>query len=77
MTTATRQSIFADNDILVSRRFADSILHMLRDYIPDRLHREAWEVLAKTSADEKMELTSFAMRKEYEAWKSTQIDHLK
>ena len=76
MTTALKAMMAQDSDILAAKRFADHMIHLLRDYIPEASRRDAWELLAKTAHDEKFELTTWAMRKQYEAWKDTQLDVL-
>ena len=77
MDTATKIAICADGDVLAARRFADTIVHMLKDFIPENSRRDAWDMLAKAAFDQHFELTSFQMRKQYEAWRETQIDILK
>lgn len=76
MTTALKAMEDQDRDHLAAKRFADTMISMLRDYIPESARRDAWHLLAKTAFEQKFELTSFAMRKEYEAWKEMQIDAL-
>lgn len=74
MTMAQMQA--RDGDEMAARRLADLMLSMLRDYIPENSRRDAWELMAKSALDQGFELTSKAMRKEYEAWKNTQLDVL-
>lgn len=65
-----------DNDKLAARRFADHVVHMLQDFIPEAAIRDARDLLARAAYEQKFELTSFAMRKEYEAWKSLHLETL-
>jgi hypothetical protein len=77
MTTALKSILDRDTDTIAAKRFADQILHLLSDFIPEHCRRDAWDLLAKTAFDEKVELTSWAMRQQYEAWKSTELDMLR
>ena len=76
MTTPTKSIMDRDNDELAARKFADTVLAMIDDFIPTRCRREAWDRLAQKAYDQHFELTSWQMRKEYEAWKRTQLDIL-
>lgn len=76
MKTATEVRIDAHTDEMAVRRTADSILHLLRDFIPRECFRDAWDRVAETAFQEGWELTNKAMRKEYEAWKATQLEFL-
>lgn len=75
-TTATESRIESDKDLYAAMRFADSMVSLLHDFIPKNARREARDRLIEISMQEGFELTSKAMRKEYEAWKSTQIEGL-
>ena len=77
MTTALKSILDRDNDELAARRFADQMLHLLRDFIPDNSRQDAWDLMVRAAYENKFELTTFAMRKQYEAWQSTQLDGLK
>ncbi len=74
--TATAQRIHADNDLHAAMRFADVMVGTLNDFIPYYCRREARDTLVKIALDQGFELTTTAMRKEYEAWKSTQLEGL-
>ena len=76
MKTSLKAIEERDRDHLASRRLADVMISLLRDYIPRVAKRDAWHMLAETAFEQKFELTNFAMRKEYEAWKGTQLDML-
>ena len=65
-----------DRDMMHARRFADVMVAMLRDFIPENSRRDAWERLVEASLQEGFELTSKAMREQYEAWKRTEIEGL-
>lgn len=73
MITAANVILERNADEYAARIFADTILHLLSDYIADTNRRDVWELLAKTSHEQKFELTTAAMRKEYEAWKRAEI----
>lgn len=73
---AYKASLAIDRDKMAIRQSADLIAHLLRDFIPDHCFREAVYCLYEAFEKEGMELTSRAMRKEYEAWKSTQLEGL-
>jgi hypothetical protein len=70
------QIIAGQTDVLAARRTADSILHLLRDFIPRGCERAAWDLLVETAFKEGWELTNKATRKEHEAWRKTQLDML-
>jgi hypothetical protein len=74
--TATEMRLADDGDHVAAKRFADVMIGMLRDYIPEHSRRDAWDALAKAAFEQGFDLTSKAMRKEYEAWRSTQIEML-
>lgn len=76
MKTATEASLTDHTDELAARRTADAIFHLIREFIPIRCEREAWDKLAETAFTEGWELTNKAMRKEYEAWRETQLEFL-
>lgn len=65
-----------DRDIRAAMQSADQVCHLLRRFIPDHCFRDAHHSLAEAFHQQGIELTSTLMRKEYEAWKSTQIDML-
>jgi len=76
MNTATASRISSDNDTHVAIRSADLILNALDDYIPRSCLEAGRTRLIDLMLDGKFELTNAAMRKEYEAWKSTQLSTL-
>ena len=61
-------------DEYAAKQTADKICGCLRRYIPEACYREAWNEIAEACFKEGHELTSKLMRKEYVAWKSTQVD---
>lgn len=73
MNAASNQSIVTDRDKYAARQTADKIMHLLRDFIPEKCYREAWDTIAHVSYEEGYEFTSKLMRKEYEACKLTQL----
>ena len=58
----------------VVRKSVDFLLHLLHDYIPDGCIRDAERRLYESFEEGGIELTTKAMRKEYEAWKSTHLE---
>lgn len=50
------------------------VMHLLHDFIPPACHREAEKRLFDTFFINGVELTTNTMRKEYEHWKSIQIE---
>ena len=72
--TATKARLTLDVDLNAARRSATGVFSFVRDYIPQRLHNEVLDALTQSFYEGKVELTSFAMRKEWEAWKGTQIE---
>lgn len=68
--TALKASMAIDRDKMAIRQSADLIAHLLREFIPDHSFKEARWRLYEAFEKEGMELTSKAMRKEYEAWKA-------
>lgn len=74
MTTATKMRELDSTDEMAARRFADTMLAMMRDFIPQAAHRDAWDHLAKLAMEQKFELTDWRMRRMYEAWKSATLD---
>lgn len=61
-------------DLMHAMRFADAITHTLEDFIPSSCWRDVRERLIDLSLRDGLELTSKAMRLEYEAWKRTEIE---
>lgn len=74
--TAYEATLSQDRDRWAAKQTADLVCNLLRDFIPAACYRDAWEAVAEAAHREGMELTTKIMRKEYEAWKSTQIDML-
>lgn len=72
--TAYKAALTIDRDRMAARLTADNICHLLREFIPHHCFRDAWNRIAETADKEGWELTNRAMRKEYEAWKSTQLE---
>lgn len=50
-----------------ARQFGMQITNAIRDYLPPRFLRDIEEVLARLAYENHFELTSMAMREEYEA----------
>lgn len=71
--TATATRIESDNDLHAAMRFADVMVNLLRDFIPHHCLRDARKMLIDTALDQGFELTTIQMRKQYEAWQSTQL----
>jgi hypothetical protein len=76
MTNARDTMLNIDQDKIAVRKSIDFLLHLLHDFIPEGCFRDAERRLYETFEKEGMELTTRMMRKQYEAWKSTQIDIL-
>jgi hypothetical protein len=74
MTTASRAMLVIDKDKMAIRTSIDLLMHLLHDFIPQCGIRDAEERLYEAFEREGIELTSKMMRKEYEAWKSIQIE---
>lgn len=74
--TATETIERRDSEELTARRFADVMLHMLQDFIPEACYRDACQRLFETAMNEKFELTTLAMRNEYLAWKEINFQTL-
>jgi len=74
MTTALNQMLKIDQDKMAVKKSVDLLMHLLYDFIPPGSFREAEYRLYEAFEKDGIELTSKMMRKEYEAWKSTQID---
>lgn len=72
--TAYQAALSIDRDSMAAKRTADNICHLLRDFIPEYCFRDAWNHLAEVAHKEGWELTNSAVRKEYETWKSLQIE---
>lgn len=68
--TAMNERLTIDKRRRAAIMFANTILKELDGYIPYKLHQEVLYKLLEFSYDNELELTSAAMRKEYEAWKS-------
>jgi hypothetical protein len=76
MTTAYDQMLKVDQDKMAIRKTVDLLLHLLQDFIPNSALRDAERTLYEAFEKDGIELTSRMMRKEYEAWKSTEIEGL-
>jgi len=76
MTNAHDAMLKIDQDKVAVRKSIDLLLHLLHDFIPHSAIRDAERTLYEAFETDGIELTSKMMRKEYEAWKSTQIDIL-
>jgi hypothetical protein len=74
--TAYNEMLKIDQDKMAIRKSIDLLLHLLHDYIPHSAFRDAEKTLYESFEKDGIELTSRAMRKEYEAWKSTQLEGL-
>lgn len=74
--TAMGQILKIDHDREAQRKSIDLIMHLLHPYIPDACFRDARERLYEAFDKDGIELTNKMMRKEYEAWKSLQIEGL-
>jgi hypothetical protein len=62
------------SDLMHARRFADAMTHMLEHFIPRNSRRDAWEFLTDAALRDGFELTSRDMRRQYEAWKRTELE---
>ncbi len=76
MESVKASMISRKTDELAARETAHKIMFLLNAFIPEACHKDALYHLAETFYKEGYELTSRQMRKEYEAWKSTQLDFL-
>lgn len=76
MTTAYKEALKIDQDRMAAKRSVEFLLHLLHDFIPHFAVREVEDRLYEAFEKDGIELTSRMMRKEYEAWKSTQIEGL-
>lgn len=76
MTTSYSEMLKIDQDKIAVRKSIDLLLHLLHDYIPRGSFRDAERALYEAFEKDGIELTSRMMRKEYEAWKSTQLEGL-
>jgi hypothetical protein len=76
MTTAYDQMLKIDQDKIAVKKSIDLLLHLLGDFIPSSVWPDAKRTLYEAFEKDGIELTSKMMRKEYEAWKSTQIEGL-
>jgi hypothetical protein len=65
-----------DNDHYTAMHSANQLVHILQRFIPDACLGDARDYIADICFKEGIELTSKQMRKEYEAWKQTEIDLL-
>lgn len=66
--------VAVDKDLHEANRFAEAVLGMLGGFIPDRCRQEARNALVEAALEAGLELTSKAMRKQYEAWKEITLD---
>lgn len=73
MTTATKMQARMDGDEYQARLFTSKIIGLLNRYIPNACHREASQDLYRMALEHGLEMTSKAMRYEYEAWKRTTL----
>jgi len=71
-----KSSVMDNRDEAAARQTAHQIMSLLDDFIPRHCHREAFYWIMEASFKEGFELTSKLMRKEYEAWKSLQLNAL-
>jgi hypothetical protein len=71
---ATSIRMRQDNTEYQARRFVHQMLGLLQNYIPRACEREVCDVLMKAALDQGFELTSKAMREQYEAWQKLQLD---
>lgn len=76
MSTAYAGMLKIDQDKMAVKKSIDLLLHLLHDFIPHSAFRDAERTLYEAFEKDGMELTSKMMRKEYEAWKSTQLEGL-
>jgi hypothetical protein len=76
MTTAYNNMLKIDQDKMTIRKSIDLLLLLLHDFIPNSALRDAERTLYEAFEKDGIELTSRLMRKEYEAWKSTQLEAL-
>lgn len=76
MSTAYHEMLKIDHDRMAVQKTVDFLLHLLHDYIPDGCIRDAKRRLYEALEKDGIELTTKLMRKEYQAWKSTQLESL-
>ncbi len=74
MTTAYKQMLKIDQDKMAIKKSIDLLIHLLHDFIPRSALRDAEDRLYEAFEKDGIELTNRMMRKEYEAWKSTQLE---
>lgn len=74
MTTAMNERFKLNTDEMAARQTAHLITNLLNKFIPDFCLQETFNTIFEACMKEGIELTSKSMRKEYEAWKSTQIE---
>ena len=74
--TATSSRLSIDTDMIVATRSVATLMNVLRDFIPQACEERARDALLEMFIKGGVELTPSALRKEYEAWKSTQIEML-
>lgn len=72
--TATLAMEALDKDRMAVGTSVQMIMNVLYDYIPRSCFREAQDKLFDAMFINGTELTSNLMRKEYEVWKTTQLD---
>lgn len=71
-----KESLDHDRDIYQARRTATELYHLLERFIPDACRREMLDYTMEQCYKHGVELTTKAMRKQYEAWQKTQVDML-
>lgn len=76
MTRAYDAALKIDQDKMEIRKSIDLLIHLLHDFIPHSAIRDAERRLYEAFEKDGIELTSKMMRKEYEAWKSLQLEGL-
>lgn len=74
--TATLAMEALDKDKFAVHRTVMQVLHIIHDCIPEACRREAEDRLFDAFFINGVELTSNTMRKEYEAWKKTELNEL-
>lgn len=67
MSTAVEESERAARRARAAHMFGMQITNAIRDYLPPRFLRDIEEVLARLAYENNFELTTLAMREEYEA----------
>lgn len=70
----SRYAIDRDDD--ARRKSVTLLMHLLDPYLAQSVRRDVMDTLFKAFEQNGTELTSAAMRKEYEAWKRITLDTL-